>query len=449
MAKIDKKENNTVHFSLEISGEDFENALQKAYLTNRGKIMMPGFRKGKVPRKIIEMHYGEDVFYDDAINDILPEIYEKAIDELELDVVDQPHVDLPEEIVKGNPILVNIQVDVKPEVELASYDDLEVEEVVYEFDESMIDSELESAREKNARLINVEDRPIEDGDLVNIDYEGTIEGEAFDGGADQGIDLHIGSNTFIPGFETGLIGKAKGDELDLNLTFPEDYHATDLAGKDVVFNVVINEIQIRELPEMDDEFIKDISEFDTVEEYKADVRETMIKDLKEKEEQEKEARAIQAFSEMIEVDIPNGMIESGVNDELQNLAMQLSGFGMTLEQYLSMVGQTIDDVKAKLRDGALNTVKSRLVLEAIAAKEKFEVTDEEIREEVTRIADMYANYDEEAKANYVEEMMAGEAVMLKKGIEQKKAIKFLVEKAKFVKKDVVADEVKEEENTDK
>ncbi len=442
MVNIDKKENNTVEFSLDIPTGEFEKAVQKAYLANRGKIMLPGFRKGKVPRKIIEMHYGSDVFYEDALNEILPELYDDALEELGLETVDQPHVDLPEDIEKGKDVKVVFRVDVKPEITLPSFDGFEVEDVRFEVTDEIVDDELRRAVERNARMVEIDDRAIEEEDLVNINYVGRIDGEVFEGGQDEDVDLHIGSGTFIEGFESGLIGKNVGDEVELNLVFPEDYHAADVAGKDVVFEVKVNAIRKRELPEVNDEFIKDISEFDTVDEYKEDVRKRLTEDFANQEQQQKEHLAVTTYADMVEVDIPEGMIRAQLNEELQKMDLQMNQSGLSLDQYMQFTNSTIDDLLDHLRPQAEQAVKQRLVLETIAKEQAFEITEEEIEEEIMRIADLYSNNDKELRESFIKEMKEGDQTYLNRGLENKKAMDYLVGKATFVEK---AEKVQEDE----
>ena len=267
MAVFEKKEKNTVYFNIELASDEFEDAVYQAFLKNRSRFNIPGFRKGKVPKKIIDMNYGEDFFYEDAINALLPKLYEGAVEELELSVVDTPHVDV-EEIKKGEPIVVKIHVDVKPEVELGDYESIELEKIEYNVTDEMVESELKTTQDMNARMIDAGDREAQNGDILTIDFEGFVDEEQFEGGTATNHQLEIGSNSFIPGFEEQLIGHNKGEVVDVNVTFPEEYHVENLQGKPALFKVTIQDIKTKELPALDDEFAKDVSEFDTLEEYK-------------------------------------------------------------------------------------------------------------------------------------------------------------------------------------
>ncbi|NMB08058.1 MAG: trigger factor, partial [Tissierellia bacterium] len=311
---LTKKENNKAFFTIEIAEKDFEKAIQKAYLKNRNYFVVPGFRKGKVPRKIIEMNYGEGVFYEEALNSILPEAYEEALEELKLDPVDYPEIDV-EEIEKGKPVIVTVEVTIKPEVELGDYKNFEIEKIEYNVSDEDVETELKTIQEMNARIIAAEDRETKEGDILTIDYEGYVDGEQFEGGTAEGQELTLGSNTFIPGFEEQLIGKKKGEEVEVKVNFPEDYFEESLEGKEAIFKVIIHEIKEKELPILDDEFAIDVSEFDTLEEYKEDLRQKLEKEFKEKEKNEIENTVVKKVVELSKVDIPEVMIENQVENE--------------------------------------------------------------------------------------------------------------------------------------
>ncbi len=447
MAKIEKKEKNTVHFIEEIGAEEFEKAVQQAYLKNRGQIILPGFRKGRVPRKIIEMNYGSDIFYDEALNEILPEIFERAVEELSLEIVDQPQVDLPDDIVKGEPVKVEFQVDVKPEVELADFDDIKVEDLRFEVTDEIIDQEIDQAREQSARLINVDDRPVEDGDFVNIDFKGYANGEAFEGGEAEGFDLTIGSGAFIPGFEDQLIGMEIGDEKEVNVTFPEEYHEENLAGEDAVFEVKLNDIKIKELPELDDDFVMDVSEFDTVDEYRDDIRKRLEDDFSTREKNERENLVIFNYAQKIDLDIPQGMVNSQVENEIRDLGMRLSQQGMTLEQYLQMTNTDVHTLKDMLEPQAKIAIKNQLILEAIAKQEGLEPTDEEIEKEIEDLAEKYTTNDED-KANFIENLKGDQTNFVSSNMMREKALDFLMDKAQFVDQSELEDEEDVEEPED-
>lgn len=426
-AVFEKKENNKVSFSFQLAAEDFEKAVQQAYLRNRSKFNIPGFRRGKAPRKIIELNYGEGIFYEDAINSLLPEAYEKAVRELELEPVDTPDINI-EEINKGEPITVKVQVDVKPEVKLGDYKSIELEKVEYNVTDEMVEHELKHVQEDNARLIHV-DRPVKEGDLLTIDFKGFVDDEQFPGGTAEGYQLEVGSNTFIPGFEEQLIGKNKGEEVEIKVTFPEEYHEESLAGKDAIFKVAIHEIREKELPELDDEFAKDVSEFDTLEEYKESIRAKLEEELKAREAFDRENLVIEKAMEISEVDIPNGMIETQIDNELRQFDFRLRSQGLELQQYLELTGSKIEDLREQFREIAEKRVKADLVLEAIAKAESIEVTEEDIDEELRKLAEQYRAEDVE---KFVEDMKKGDLEYIKAGIVNSKVVDLLVENAKFI-----------------
>jgi|SRR5690625_1235243 len=426
-AVFEGKEGNKVSFNFEIGTEEFEKAVQQAYLKNRSRFNIPGFRKGRAPRKIIELNYGEGIFYEEALNSILPEQYEKAVEELELEPVDTPEVDI-EEIEKGNPILVKIEVDVKPEVKLGDYKSIELEKIEYNVTDEMIETEIESLQNANARLIDANDREAKERDLLTIDFEGYVDGEKFPGGSAEGHQLELGSNTFIPGFEEQLVGKAKDEEVEVNVTFPEEYHEESLAGKDATFKVKIHDIKEKQLPELDDEFAKDVSEFDTLEELREDIKERLEKDLKEQERIEKENKVIEKVMEISEVDIPEGMIESQIDDELRQFDFRMRGQGLDLEQYLKLTGMTVEDLREQFRPAATNRVNADLVLEEIAKVEEITATEEDIDEELKKMAEQYNAEDID---EFIADMKKGQLEILKSGIINSKVIDLLLENVKF------------------
>lgn len=426
-AILEKKENNIAAFTFEISEAKFEEALQKAYIQNRGKFNIPGFRKGKVPRQIIEMNYGSEIFYEEAINIILPEAYNNAVVELGLEPVDQPEVDI-EEIEKGKPILVKVEVAVKPEVTLGDYKSIEIEKIEYNVTDEHVEDELKSVQEMNARIIDAGDRPVENGDILTIDYAGFVGEEQFEGGTAENQQLEIGSGRFIPGFEEGLVGKNKGEEVEVNVTFPEEYHAEDLKGKEATFKVTIHEIKVKELPELDDEFAKDVSEFDTLEEYKASIREKLEKEFKDKEEIENENNLIEKVIESCEVDIPEAMIDSQLENELGEFDYRMRMQGLDLEQYLQITGSTEENLKDQLRPMAAKRVKGDLILEAIAKAENIQVSEEDMDKELEKMAD---SYKQENKEKFIEDMKKGDLSFLETAITNQKVIELLKANAKF------------------
>ncbi|MGM0396082.1 MAG: trigger factor [Bacillota bacterium] len=428
-AVFEKKEKNTVHFNVELPAGDFEKALQQAYTKNRGKFNIPGFRKGKVPRKIIEMNYGEEIFYEDAINILLPVAYSEAIEELELEPVDSPEVDV-EEIKQGEPVRVNFSVDVKPEVKLGDYSEIELEKVDYSVTDEMIQAELDKARDMNSRMVDAGDREIKEGDILTIDFEGFVDGEQFPGGTAEDQTLEIGAGQFIPGFEEGLVGKSKGDEVDIEVTFPEEYHEEPLKGKPAIFKVNIKEVKTKELPELDDEFAKDVSEFDTLEEYKNSLKEEIQKSLDNQKRIETENNLVDKVVEISEVEVPEGMIQSQVENEIKDFEYRVKNQGFEMDQYLELTGTTKEDLELNFRPMAEKRVKADLVLEAIADAEKLAVTDEDLDAELEKLAEQYNQV--ENKENFIDEMKKGDLGFLKAGISNTKVLELLKEKVKYI-----------------
>lgn len=407
---------------------DFEGALQKAYLKNRGKFNIPGFRKGKVPRKIIEMNFGADIFFEDAINLLLPEAYSDAIEELKLEPVDSPEVDV-EEINLGEPVNVKFSVDVKPEIELGDYSTIELEKVDYSATDAMIDAEIDRVRNMNSRMIDAGDREIANGDFVTIDFEGFIDDEAFEGGASEDHVLEIGSGQFIPGFEEGLLGKKKGDAVEVNVTFPEEYHEESLKGKPAVFKVDIKEVKVKELPELDDEFAKDVSEFDTLEEYKNSIRVELEKQLKDQEKIETENKIVEKVVEMSSFEVPEGMIQSQIDNEIKDFEYRVGMQGFNMERYLELTGMSVEELRNNFRSVAERRVRADLVLEAIAKAEGVEVTEEDIDKELEKLAEQYKQENTE---KFVKDMKKGDLGFLKAGISNSKVLDLLNEKVKFI-----------------
>lgn len=451
--EINKKENNTVYFDIVLKREDIKKAENEVYKKNKKYFQIPGFRKGHVPKNMIENMYGKDVFFEDAINELLPKEYEDAIKELDLKVVDQPNIDIDEESLDKDDLIVKVSVDVKPEVEIKDYEGIEIEDPTIEVTDELIDSEVENQRAMNARIINVDDRAVEDGDTVNIDFKGSVDGKYFEGGEAESQDLKIGSNTFIPGFEEQLIGHEIGEEFDITVKFPEDYHQKDLAGKDAKFEIKLNGISYEELPELDDEFVKDISEFDTLDEFKADLRKKKEEEFKTTSEMEKQRRAIDKIGEMIEADIPEGMINAQIDDMIRNYDQSLRAQGISFEDYIKMIGQSLDDFKNTMRPEAEKTVKNDLALEALVKDMKIEISDEEIEEEVNKVVEEYFKDDKDHMEKMREYMLNENKDVVRDDLQKRKAIETLVEKAKFVEPKEITDkdieEVKEDKEEDK
>ncbi|MDO5041155.1 MAG: trigger factor [Peptoniphilus sp.] len=444
MTEIKKKENNTVFFDIVLKADELMAAEEVVFKKNRQYFQIPGFRKGKAPRKIVENVYGKDVFLEDAINDLLPEKYEKAVEELALEVVDQPNVDI-KEATHGQDVNVEISVDVKPEVKLGDYENLEIEDVKYEVTEELLNADLESQRKMNARIVNVDDRPAQEHDKVNIDFKGSVDGEYFEGGTAQGQDLELGSNTFIPGFEEQVVGHSVGEEFTIDVKFPEDYASEELKGKDAQFEIKLNSISYEELPELDDEFIKDISDFDTVEEYKADAREKREKEFEERAQSEKENKVLAKIVEDMEVDVPEGMVNSQIDMQMDNFDQSLKMQGMSIEQYINMIGSNVQAFRENLRPDALKQVKTALAIEQIAKEQAIEVTDEEIDQEADRIVEQYFGKEEDKKAEMKESMLKANKEGIKENLANRKAIDYVMGKTTFVEPKEEAEEKEETE----
>ena len=387
-AELLKREGNQVTFKITVDNDKFEAAITKAYNKNKGKFNIPGFRKGKAPKQIIESQYGKGVFYNDAIDMLFPEVYPTALDELNIDPINRPDLDI-EEISKDNGLVMVINVEVKPEVKLGEYKGIEISKPVYTVNEEEAGLRLEEMRNRAARLVDVEDRAIEAGDTAIIDFEGFQDGVAFEGGKGENYSLVIGSNTFIPGFEDQLIGKNKGEEVEVNVEFPAEYHAENLAGKPANFKVVVKNVQRKELPELNDEFAADTTEFNTLDELKADLRTKLEEEAKNRAEAEMRNSLVEKVSEATELEVPEAMIEAQLDNMMMELNYQLQCQGLQLQQLLEMTGRTIEELKAERREEATKLVKSSLILEAIAKAENVEVSEEEIEAELAKMAQMY------------------------------------------------------------
>lgn len=387
--QVEKLEHNMAKLTIEVSAEDVEKALQAAYLKERKKISIPGFRKGKVPRQMIEKMYGPQVFYDEAANHMISEAYGKAYDECELEIVSQPEIDITQ-LEKGKPFIFTAEVAVKPEVTLGEYKGLKVDKVSTRVTQKEVDEEIEKERDRNARTVEITDRPVQDKDQIMLDFEGFVDGEAFEGGKGEKYPLTIGYGSFIPGFEDQLIGAEIGKELEVNVTFPEDYQAEDLAGKAAVFKCTVHEIKAKELPELDDEFVSDVSETSsTVDEYKAEVK-AKIKERKEREgKQKKEDQAVEQAVANAQIDIPEPMIELQTKQMADDFARRLMQQGLNMEQYFQFTGLSEEKFMEEMRPQAEKRIRTRLVLEAVAAAEKIEVSDERLDEELKKMADSY------------------------------------------------------------
>lgn len=439
-ANLEKLENNLATLKIEVDRKQFEEAIEKSYRKNVKKFNIPGFRKGKAPRKIIEARYGEEVFYEDAINYILPEAYTKAVEETGIEPVSQPNFDIVK-LEKGEPFVFTAEVTVKPEVELGQYTGLEVEQKVYEVTEESVDHELEKMRQNNARLIVVDDRPIKEGDVVTLDFEGSVDGKPFKGGKANDYTLEIGSNNFIPGFEEQLIGMERGAEKEIHIVLPEDYTIKDLAGKQAEFKVKIKEIKEKEVPALDDDFAKDVSEFETLQELREDMKNKLIKRLEELSRAQLENDLIKKVVEKAKVDIPDVMVENRINSIINDFSMRLRYQGLSLDRYLEMNNLDMDAFKNKFRDDAYDSVKTSLVLETIMKKENIHAEDEEVEEEIKKMAENYNQPVEEIKNRLKEDQIE----QIKERIIYRKTIDFLVKNSKIITKKVNLEEQKEEE----
>lgn len=387
-AELIKKEGNKVTLKITVDNNKFEMTVNKAYNKSRNKYNIPGFRKGKAPRIVIETQYGKGIFYNDAIEILFPEVYPEAIKELDIDPIDNPDLDI-EEISKDNGLVMVLNVEVKPEFELGNYKGIEIAKVENTVSDENVDAKLQEMVEKNARLVSVEDKALEDGDTAIIDFEGFENGVAFDGGKGENYNLVIGSNTFIPGFEEQLVGKKAGEEVEVNVTFPEEYHSQDLAGKPVVFNVKINDVKVKELSALDDEFAKDTSEFDSLDELKADVRAKLEEEAKNRADAETRNSVVEKVAENTEIEIPEVMIQHQIDNMLNELNYQLQYQGFGLQQLLEMTGRTMEELREERKEDAKKLVKSSLVLEAITKAEGIEATEEEFKAELEKMASAY------------------------------------------------------------
>lgn len=394
--QVEKLEKNMAKLTIETSADEFEKALQGAYEKNKKKFNVPGFRKGKVPRQMIEKMYGAGIFYEDAANAIIPDAYAKAADESDLDIVSQPEIDVIQ-IEKGKDFIFTAQVALKPEVTLGDYKGIEVEKISTEVTDEEVNAEVDKERESNSRVIAVDRNKVEDGDITTIDFEGFMDGVAFEGGKGEDYSLTIGSHSFIDGFEDQLIGVETGVETEINVTFPESYQAEELAGKPAVFKVTVKEIKAKELPQADDEFAKDVSEFDTLEEYKADIKSKLEEKKKASAKTEKEDKVIEKIIENASMDIPEAMINTQVRRMAEDFAQRISSQGLTIEQYFQFTGLDADKLMEQMRPQALKRIQSRLVLEAIVAAENIEATDEEVNKEIQNMADAYKMEVEKVK----------------------------------------------------
>ena len=423
--QVEKMEKNMAKLTIEVSAEELDKAMQNAYLKARGKISIPGFRKGKAPRKMIEQMYGKGIFLEDAANALIPEHYSKALEECDLEIVSQPEIDVTQ-AEPGKAFIFTAEVAVKPEVTLGEYKGVEVPKSETEVTDEDIDAEIKKEQEKNSRTVTVEDRGAENGDITTIDFEGFVDGVAFEGGKGTDYPLTLGSGSFIPGFEDQLVGAKAGDHVEVNVTFPEEYQAAELAGKAVVFQCDVNKVETKELPELDDDFAQDVSEFDTLAEYREDVK----KNLTEKKEKEaraaKENAAVDKAIENAEMEIPDAMLNTQVRQMMNDFASRMQSQGLTMEQYFQFTGMTAEKMQEEMKPQALKRIQTRLVLEKIAETENIEVSEDEVNEEISKMAEMY-----KMEADKLKELLGDrELEQMKKDMAVQKAVTLVAHEAK-------------------
>ena len=424
--KVEKTKNaNEIKLEITVESTRFDEAIKKVYFKSAKYFNIPGFRKGKAPMQIVEKYYGKEIFYEDAFNEVAQEALEEAIKENKLEVVSRPDIEVTQ-IEKGKDLIFTAVMQTKPEANLGKYKGIEIKKIEYNVSDKDIEHELGHMQEHNARLISIEDRPVETGDIATIDFEGFVDGKAFEGGKAEGHELEIGSNTFIPGFEDQVIGMNIDEEKEIKVKFPDEYFSKDLAGKEAMFKVKVHEIKKKELPELDDEFAKDVSEFDTLKELKADIKSKQEKQNEEKAKYETQDAVIKELCKDVKVDIPSGMIEMEIDNMIKDIEQRLSYQGLKLEQYLQMMGKTMEDIRKEYEPQAIEEIKSRLALEAVIKAEKIEATDKEIEEKIKEMAKNYGKENDK-------EFLNNENVKnyIKQGIESEKAIDFLVKNAKI------------------
>ena len=425
--KVEKTENkNEVKLSFEIEAEKFEDAMKKVYAKTAKYFTIPGFRKGKAPMAIVERTYGSSIFYEDTFNELVPDIYDEAIKENKIEAVSRPQIDISQ-MEKGKDLKFTAIVQIKPEVKLGKYKGIELKKIEYTVSDKDVEHELGHMAEHNARLVTVDDRPVEKGDITIIDFAGSIDGVAFEGGTATNQELEIGSNKFIPGFEDQIIGMKVNEEKDINVTFPEDYFSKDLAGKEATFKVTLHEIKKKELPKIDDDFAKDVSEFDTLADLKADIKSKMEKENEERAKYESEEAVIEAVCKDVEVDIPSGMIETEIDNMVKDIENKLSYQGLTLDQYLKLTNKTMENLRKEFDEQANKAVKSRLVLEAIIKAEDIKPDDKEVEEKVKEMAKNYGRPEDELLKN------EGFKNYIIDNMKYEKAIAFILDNAKMKK----------------
>ena len=425
MMKVEKTDNtNELKLTFTIPAEKFDEGMKKVYTKTAKYFNIPGFRKGKAPMSLVERTYGSQIFYEDTFNEIVPEIFDNEVKENNIEVVSKPEIDIVE-IGKGKDLVFTAVVQVKPEVKLGKYKGISMKKIEYKVTDEDIQKELNRMADKNSRLISIEDEPVAEKDIAVIDFEGFVDGVAFEGGKAENHELEIGSKTFIPGFEDQIIGMKIDEEKDINVKFPEEYFSAELAGKDATFKVKLHEIKRKELPAIDDEFVKDVSEFDTIEELKNSIKEKLEEENSNKAKYETEETAIKTVCEATDIDIPSGMVDTEIDNMLKDIEKRLSYQGLDMKQYLQMIGKTEEDMRKEYEEQAKKSVKSRLVLEEIVKQEKLEASEEEISEKIKEMAENYGRKAEDLKDN--EHLIN----YIKENISVEKAVKFVVENAKI------------------
>ena len=425
--QVENLEKNMAKLTIEVPAEELEKALEKAYQKQKKNISVPGFRKGKVPRAMVEKMYGPAVFYEDAVNSLVPEEYSKAAEESKLDIVSRPEINV-EQIEKGKAFIFTATVAVKPEVTLGEYKGLEVAKADTTVTDEEVEAELKKEQEKNARTINVEDRPAADGDTVTLDFEGSVDGVPFDGGAGKDYPLTLGSHSFIPGFEEQLVGAALEEEKEVNVTFPTEYHAAELAGKPAMFKVTVKEIKVKELPALDDEFASEVSEFDTLDEYKQDI-EKKLQERKEKAAaSQNEDRVVAKVVENASMEIPEKMIDAQVDNMLRETAQRMQSQGLSMDLYMKYTGMTADQMKDQMRPEAVKRIQTRLVLEAVVKAENIETSEEKLDEEIAKMAEAYKMEADKLKSY----MTDSDKDQMKQDLAVQAAVDLLVSEAKLV-----------------
>lgn len=442
-AKLISNENNKAVYELEISWEDFYQATEKVYRAMKSKVQIAGFRKGHAPRKIIEANYGKEVFYEDALNDILPDAIRDAVKALELEPIGKPDIE-EVKLEEGQPVLFKVETELRPHPVLADFKGMEVERVKINVSEEEIQSVLSSEQDKNAVLRPVEDRPVKEKDIVRIDYVGTIDGEAFEGGSQEGAQLTIGAHQFIPGFEEQIVGHSAGEEFDLSVTFPQGYQAHELAGKDAIFHIKLHEIHEKDLPELNDEFAQDVSEFDTLEEYREDIRKKLTEEREEQAKSALETAAVRKLVEISGIEPPKSMIETEIDHSMSGLLSQLSSMGLTLDQYLQYIDSDLETVRKQFEPMAQLKISGDLALQSLVEQEKIDATEEEVDQEIKTMAERYGAKDLEDFIQKVHE--SGDSPYFKETLLKKKALDFLMEQIRPVDPPEPAEEKKAEES---